>query len=380
MLRQEIVPYRANGGLRTQTPGYCPCRKAEGFSPGFQSDVVMSPATICPQCGVALEGDERLCPQCGALQFTACHPGTSTEPRHVRAGMLLEEAQRCLDDGHIERARQLAHEALTLRPDCPAIHSLLGCIQQKLGHESAARLHFKAALAVTPPSPATATRIVRPRANAWMAFVAFGCILFSGLATVFAFLPASSKTRSAALIHMQRARTPMQTPPAWTWQMPAPRQSSESKPSPIQDVSVVKVTTATTAHPIEPVKPPAPPAGTILGPAAQTPARMASAEPSLEKADLAYFNQDYDLAAMQYEALLRRGDATDPRIHQDLACCYQHLGNSGKATQHLHEALRGYQAALMDDPQNAAAQRGVAACQAALRELRRSREQATETP
>ncbi len=334
---------------------------------------------ICPQCGVLLTGDERLCPQCGALQFTACQPISSHDPRHERARLLQEEAQRCLEDGQVERARQLAHEALTLRPDCAAIHSLLGCIQQKLGHESAAKLHFQAALAVAPPSPAATPRASRPRVNVWMAFVAFGCVLFSGLATVFAFLPATQKTRHAALMSAPPPRVIQQPTPEWSWRMPPPRQSYTHDPTPeVRTVSVTKV--AVPDAPPAAASPPAPPPGTVLGPAARPSAGALMHEPTLDQADLAYFNQQYDQAAMQYEALLRRGDTADPRIHQDLACCYQHLGNSGKATQHLHAALRGYQAALMDDPQNAAAQRGAAACQAALRELRRSREKVAEQP
>ncbi|OPZ80928.1 MAG: hypothetical protein BWY76_03198 [bacterium ADurb.Bin429] len=81
-----------------------------------------------------------------------------------------------------------------------------------------------------------------------------------------------------------------------------------------------------------------------------------------------------------YEALLRASESPNPRIHQDLAWCYQQLGNSGKATQHLTEAVRGYQRVLVDDPQNAAAQHGIAACQAALRALRVSREKTALAP
>ncbi|HOF88556.1 MAG TPA: hypothetical protein PLZ36_10700, partial [Armatimonadota bacterium] len=76
------------------------------------------------------------------------------------------------------------------------------------------------------------------------------------------------------------------------------------------------------------------------------------------------------------ESLLRASETPNPRLHQDLAWCYQQLGNSGKATQHLGEAVRGYQRVLMDEPHNAAAQHGIAACQAALRSLRASRENA----
>jgi hypothetical protein len=332
----------------------------------------MISAQNCPVCQAPLKGDALTCPQCGA-GVSICYPPPDAElPRQERARVLMEEAERCQAAGALECARQLAHEALTLRPDCPAIHSLLGCIQQQLGHDSAARLHFQAALAVTPPAETVPPQpAVRQAPNAWMAVIVFGCLLFSGLATLFVFLPSAQKTQQAALLVTQNNHPPQRTPTPWTWRIPAPRASRLDNPAPPVpvdmpvDTTKPAVNTTVTTH-----VPPPPPTGAVLGPVAHAHAVVAITEPTLDMAESAYFRGDFDEAATLYEALLRRSDASNPRIHQDLAWCYQQLGNSGKATQHLSEAVRGYQSILEHDPQNAAAQHGIAACQAALRAVR----------
>lgn len=292
----------------------------------------------------------------------------------ARAHNLLDDARRCQEQGNLERARALAHKALTLQPDCAATHSLLGCIHQQLGHDATARLHFRAALAVTPPTEeATASVAARPKANPWMTIIALGCILFSGLATLFAFLPSAQKTQHAALLETRKAQPTPSISPEWSWTMPTPRPSPVQNPTqPVTPISDTHVT------PTDSELPPAPPSGTILGPVARNRTGAPAGEPTLDQADQASFRGDFDQAATMYEALLRR-DPANPRIHQDLAWCYQRLGNSDKATQHLSDAIHGYQSLLVDDPQNSAAQRGITACQAALRALHSSREMA-DTP
>jgi len=193
------------------------------------------------------------------------------------------------------------------------------------------------------------------------------------LATLFAFLPAARRTQHAALIE---TKTPAPLSPSWRWSMPAPQ--SLPPETPAQPVSTV-VTVEAPAPPPTPVDediPPPPPSGAVLGPVARTQPALTMSAPTLEMAEAAYFRGEYDDAAALYESLLRASETPNPRLHQDLAWCYQQLGNSGKATQHLGEAVRGYQRVLMDEPHNAAAQHGIAACQAALRSLRASRENA----
>ena len=74
----------------------------------------------------------------------------------------------------------------------------------------------------------------------------------------------------------------------------------------------------------------------------------------------------YERAITLYEELLRQDEYPNPQIDQNLALCYQQLGNSRKAVEHLDQAIREYQTLVDADPHNEEALSGLRGCQTAL--------------
>jgi hypothetical protein len=325
-------------------------------------------AHYCCHCGKRADDDAVYCAQCGAPLS-----GHDDLVLPDRADQLLAAARLHQEAGDLEAARRCAHEALSLRPDCAAIHSMLGCLHQQMGHESSARLHFQAALAITPPAaPATEMpepAAARPHGTLWVTLVLAGCIIFSALAMLFVFRDSTHATEQAALLHTLQ-RPPLPVTPQWTWHPPAPAQVVMPAPAPVTHSDTALVSSTTTVRPQPPaIDVPPPPPDQTLGAASGPRTVVLVGAPTIEKAEQAYFRGDYERAATIYEALIRDSSASDPRLHQDLAWCYQQLGSSGKATQHLNEAIRGFEGVLASDPRNTAAQQGLSTCQTALSEL-----------
>ena len=116
----------------------------------------------------------------------------------------------------------------------------------------------------------------------------------------------------------------------------------------------------------------------VLGPSAHTLVQSTAVKPTLEAADQAYFRGEYAQAVVIYEAVLQQDDKQNPRLFQDLAWCYQQLGNSQKAADNLGKAVQGYRDVLATEPDSTTAQRELESCQAALNTLLTSREHNTQ--
>ncbi|MHB9133267.1 MAG: tetratricopeptide repeat protein [Armatimonadota bacterium] len=305
---------------------------------------------------------------------------------HIR--QLLVQARLHQHEGDLTTALRCAREALSLRPECSTIHALLGHLYEQSGNASAAHYHFQAALAVkeepaidgcagwTEPPPPTPAR---PTPGLWLAVVLIGCVLFSGLAVVYSFLPEGRKVTHGAVVQIPpEKRPPLPEEPRWVWtNMPegvvVEQPGSDQPPA-----------EATTAEGQPPVATPESTAGTngvrqasaetVLGPSVRPRIVAEPTHPTLEQADQAYFTGQYERAVTVYEEVLQHDNTPNPRLYQDLAWCYQQLGNSTEAAEHLHKAVLGYKALVVSEPQSTVARQGLQSCEAALRTLLSTRE------
>ncbi|HEY3378900.1 MAG TPA: hypothetical protein VGL77_15550 [Armatimonadota bacterium] len=316
------------------------------------------------------------------------------DPRDAQIRHLLDQARTSQQNGDLTTALRAAREALTLRTDCSTIHALLGHIYEQQGNLSAAHYHFQSALQVTVPaetdliSMPSAMSVIpakQPQAGV-MVLVLISCILFSGLAALFTFHSGRRQVEQSNVFQIPIARPPLATNPHWTWKtLPVPVAVSPTiaktpapatPPAPATGAIAVSnpLPSSSVATPPPPPEP-TPPA--VLGPSAHSGVPAEPAEPKLETADQAYFRGEYARAITAYEALIAQESKPNPRLFQDLAWCYQQLGNSQKASDYLGKAIQGYKALLDTDSTNAAAQQGRASCEAALRALLTTRTRET---
>lgn len=77
----------------------------------------------------------------------------------------------------------------------------------------------------------------------------------------------------------------------------------------------------------------------------------------------------YDDAIAAYREALATGAVSSGDAHQAIGQCYQRMGNDGAARTAYKEALRSYEAQAQSGRGTAAAQRGIASCNAALEVL-----------
>ena len=322
--------------------------------------------------------DAGQCPHCGApVTNPACADAAEADPVTQQARTLLQRARECQRQDDVESAVRLAREALALRPACSAAHALLGSLYDQRGDDAAARYHFQLALSVTPgledencvPLPLVLeAAAARPAQHGWMLPVLIGCIVFSGLAALFTLWSGDRNVeRSIALTIMHPKRSTLSAP---DWRrVIAPAASA----APVVDRSTASALDArSTSDDTTLVKPfPAPETPTAaLGPSASATVPATPAHPTIEQADQAIFNAEYERAAAIYERIMDEQDAPSPRLNQQLAMCYQRLGNSTKAEEQLERAIDGYQALVIADPRNAATRQELLSCMETLDKLR----------
>jgi hypothetical protein len=329
------------------------------------------------------------CQACGAPCEAVPAAGTVAATQLAR--QLVARARESQLTGDLPAALACAHQALELRPQCSSIHALLGHLYERSGDSVAARTHFEQALQVTatvecPVLPDTADAL-RGGGSGWRVWVLVGCILVSGLAALYSCWPHANAGGQAAIFYRTAARPALPSTPDWKWEdaqrpsaLPAPILTPAQPPVPLSTavpplpappvVSVVSVVAP--APPPAPTPAPAvPPA--VLGPSARSTLAPSPLAPLLDKADQAYFSGQYEQAISLYEAILTQEEHPHPRLHQDLAWCYQHVENSARAAEHLDLAVAGYQSLLDEEPQNATAHQNLHSCQVALRALKSSR-------
>ena len=348
----------------------------------------------CPCCGTEVGEALAHCPECHAILVRALPPSE----QEARAADCLCKARNCQRQGDIAQALCYAREALTLGADASCTHALLGRLYELQANTTAAQYHFQSALHVAEQQDDLAEPLASPQLMhessahqtppSFMLLVLMGCVLFSGLAALFAFhSPAGRLITQSQLLPIQVDRPALPTAPPWTWQVP--HAMSDTPPSAIAlpapaptDTPVVPVSEA---HPViatpsvsstsaTPSTSPAPEA--VLGPEAHIHHLVAEARPTIAEADQAYFDGDYERAVSIYEDVLAQHPTPNPRLYQDLAWCYQQLGNSRQAARNLQLAIQGYQALLANDAANSTAQQAKTACENALQTLLATREHA----
>jgi tetratricopeptide (TPR) repeat protein len=295
----------------------------------------------------------------------------------LRAREFYAAACEAREQGDLAGAIAAAREALVLRPDCSALHALLGHLHEQAGETETAQYHFTAALDVSSATEGECDRLLVPpapeaaaptQAN-WLTVALVACVLVSAVAIVYAFWGDAVRGRSLAAT-LQPMAPPDAAPRAWEWRTPEPAKPAPEPPKHVEPVAATNTTSATPATMTiaPPVTPVAAPADKPLGPSGRTHVRMARGA-SLEEADEAFFQCDYESATALYEAVIAQGAAVDPRVYRDLAWCYQHLGNSTAATKYLDAAITAYQAVLAQTPDDPAATQGLRTCEAAKRSL-----------
>lgn len=345
---------------------------------------------ICEQCGMPYGSDDGSCPRCGTANP---HAPVPDDPVIQLTRNLLQQARDHQQQGDLVSAIQCATDAVSLKPNCSAAHTMLGSLYEQQGEKGAARLHFQRALTVAqgeeedcllPPIAALQEATTARPSSGWMLAVLIGCIVFSGLAALFTLFPNNFSLQRGSLVikvtNLQKVPAPKvdltDKQPDTTATQPETgtagtgnddtHAASDNPPKTTLNSGAVKPEPA----PIEPR--PSGVQSAVLGPSATTGAPAMPVSPSEAQADQAFFCADYEKAAAMYEKVL--DETPSPRDHKQLALCYQRLGNSEKAEYHLQQALEGYKAAYSKDPQNTSVEQELKSCQTTLDTLRASRE------
>ena len=290
---------------------------------------------------------------------------------------LLFQARLYQQKGDLANAIQCAADALAIRPQCSAVHALLGALYEQKGEYAAARRHFQKALSVTPeaddecsvpPEVVAADAVIaRQPTGGWVLPVLIGCIVFSGLAALFTLWPTGGNVERGSII--LRIIKPKSSP------LPRPDFSPKNDtrqppgPPPAPPVKVENPVGAPNANTASTDGEPK-----VLGPSVTSGMPALSGEPTFEQAEQAYFNREFERAISIYEKLLTTQDQPNPLIHKRLAECYQWLGNTRKAGYHLQQAINGYREQLENDPADAAAQQELRNCTRMLETLEQNGE------
>jgi len=337
----------------------------------------------CAHCGAIVYEVHDKCPYCnGVLGETPI-----SDPRIRLLCDLLEKAHVEQEAGDIGAAIRTANEALLLRQDCSSTHALLGQLYEQSGDHASARDHFGQALAVDPACPCSEEPLSLPAPTptpaahgSWMTLVLIGCVIFSGLAALFTIWPFERSERSGIVNIVTQPDRSVTAKPRWDFRVPSPLHMimptptpSAPPPTPMADPSggvLVSENQSTEPTAAPPVPAPAPaPTQLVLGPSASIRAPALPIEPTVEDAERASFSGKFERAIAIYEAIIRTQDKPAPGLHQQLAWCYQQLGNSAKAEEHLNQAIQGYRKQLEAAAKNTAAQQGVKTCESALTAL-----------
>lgn len=314
-------------------------------------------AIPCRHCGTALVSANQRCTQCGGLARTTQASVTDAD---FTVSRLLRDARQLQECGELARAITVARQALALRPDCSSIHALLGHLCEQCGDHSAARYHFQAALLVAPAmekqpdAPPHPAPVPRQALGGWMALLLVGCVVFSGLATLFiTFWPTDDAVTRASV----RLSTPPSAPhTALDTATTTPRPSSHA-PAPLahedQTKSVRPITAS--AHPTATPRVPIP-SGRPVAVSVITRAT----------ADDAYKAGYYDKAAYLYQELLSRETGPAAELHEALANCHEQMQASEATLFHLRAAISDYQTMANADPDNAEVRAALTRCEQRL--------------
>ena len=343
--------------------------------------------STCAHCGANVHDIHEQCPFCGSTLREAIE----SDPRVRQMCQLLDKARDEQETGDVTAAIQTARSALLLRPDCSSTHALLGQLYEQVGDHSAAREHFQLALVVDATAPCSETQFPAPAVPAvqtpqgsWMTLVLIGCVVCSGLAALFTIWPFERGERSGIVNVAPQSDSTIAAKPRWDFRVPSPLRmilprpvSPEPASSTTDDTSGTMLIEDNPPASPSPPTPPAPvtpkpdtlPAPTVLGPSASNRMPALSVEPTLEEAEQASFCGQFERAIAIYEAVLHAQDKPMPRVHQELAWCYQQLGHSAKAEEHLNHAIQEYRKDIAADAHNTAAQQGLQTCEAALTTL-----------
>ncbi len=312
----------------------------------------------CSECGEVIPESAKRCPVCGAET-----PGDGKQqpaaipPCEQHFQQLMSHAKQCQQVGDLPSALDYALAALELRCDESAVHALLGHLYEQSGNTEAALEHFQFALQVSPAAAETVqkpemeveTATIHQARNAWLMAVLIGCVLFSGLAALFTIFPGERNIGRSTIIPLSSRQEP-----PWISKVPTPIRISlppavaTNKPEPEAKTVLALDQHVETPNPAPPVPqekmpPPITLPAVVLGPSASAGIPAEVTTPTMEEADQANFQGKYERAVSIYEELLCKQEKPDPRMLQNLAFCYQQLGNSEKAAEHLGQAVQGYQ-------------------------------------
>ncbi len=113
----------------------------------------------CTGCGAKNSPDSHFCRDCGHKIETAPHKISEEEydralPEDERISALLERAYRFRKSGELTAAIALCQEAISIKPDSAAAHSIQGQLYESIGEKEKAILEYETILRLNPESVA----------------------------------------------------------------------------------------------------------------------------------------------------------------------------------------------------------------------------------
>lgn len=278
--------------------------------------------------------------------------------------------------GDTAKALHYAQQALAFHEHECAVHTLLGEIYNADGDHDSAKIHFQAAIAIKEHPTTIIDHTVLPTQHKTlpgiMMLVLISCILLSGVAALFSLHPSRHHLNEGDIFQLSSVKQNRNEVPRWTWKVPAPVKTHEvdtaqptanlvSNPTPVKNNPTKDNSTSTqSTH--------------VLGPSAHGQLPVDNNNITLQTAHDAYLRGEYQQALSIFEVIQSRETVISPDLQRDIAYCHQNLGNSAQAKINLRLALSGFQQQLLENADNIVAQKGIADCEIALKQLQNYRE------
>lgn len=124
----------------------------------------------CTGCGAKYSPDSHFCRECGHKIEAAPHKISEEEydralPEDERVTALMERAYRFRKSGELNAAIALCQEAISIKPDSAAAHSMLGQLCESIGDREKAILEYETVVQLNPGSVADRLKLDQLRGS-----------------------------------------------------------------------------------------------------------------------------------------------------------------------------------------------------------------------
>jgi tetratricopeptide (TPR) repeat protein len=369
----------------------------------------------CDNCGASIETDNRFCITCGH-EVVQAKPaaGDKASGDYARVGELIYAAYKHKEAGEIEEAILACQGVLALSEDNSQAYALLGSLYELRGDVAAAVREYEKALRLDPANsdageglkrldsgtvlihqatpPANET--LRPYLPAVAAIATLCLVLLLGFKLLYvpAAKPATPTAPNNAPAQpyaqlQQPPQAPTGTQAQTGQQNPTTTPSAQADGSQtgtgIPPARLPQATSPTqkptqsqpTSEPpvmvpvIEPIVKYTPPPTTTTSPGTSvtrpsTYAPPPSEDPEQRGLRMQQSGKYRDAVAAYKEALSRTSDPG--RIHQQIAICYQRLGENALAVDSYNRAISAYKGQMSAGRDQSEVQRNIRACEAGI--------------